>query len=81
MPAGVFPLPSRTRICAIMGPSGSGKSTLMHIMGCLDRPTSGSMYLRGKDVSSLSDGDLAEIRNAEIGLFSRTSISCPISVF
>ena len=52
---------------AIMGPSGSGKSTLMHIMGCLDRLTSGSMYLRGKDVSSLSDGDLAEIRNAEIG--------------
>lgn len=52
---------------AIMGPSGSGKSTLMHIMGCLDRPTNGFLYLGARDISSLSDSDLAEIRNAEIG--------------
>ena len=52
---------------AIMGPSGSGKSTLMHIIGCLDRPTSGSYYLRNRDVRSLSDDELAELRNSEIG--------------
>ena len=52
---------------AITGPSGSGKSTLMHILGALDVPTSGSYVLNGKDVSKLSDDELTEIRNKEIG--------------
>jgi len=52
---------------AIMGPSGSGKSTLMHIIGALDTPTSGRYFLDGKDVSSLSDEELADIRMEKIG--------------
>jgi len=52
---------------ALMGPSGSGKSTLMNILGCLDTPTSGTYILNGNDVSKMSDDDLAEIRNQEIG--------------
>jgi putative ABC transport system ATP-binding protein len=52
---------------AIMGPSGSGKSTLMHIVGCLDRPTGGTVTLEGKNVSRADDRDLAEIRNTHIG--------------
>ncbi len=52
---------------AIMGPSGSGKSTLMHILGALDTPTSGTYFLDGKDVSTLSDDELANIRREKIG--------------
>ncbi len=52
---------------SIMGPSGSGKSTLMHIIGCLDIPTSGSYHLAGEDVSTMRESELAEVRNHRIG--------------
>jgi putative ABC transport system ATP-binding protein len=52
---------------AIMGPSGSGKSTLMNIIGCLDRPTNGTYFFDGKDISSLNDQELARVRNKAIG--------------
>jgi putative ABC transport system ATP-binding protein len=57
---------------ALMGPSGSGKSTLMNLLGCLDTPTSGSYILNDKDVSTMHDDQLAEIRNKEIGFVFQT---------
>ena len=57
----------KSNFIAIMGPSGSGKSTLLHILGCLDRPTSGKVFIDGKDVSRFSDEKLAKIRREKIG--------------
>ena len=57
---------------AIMGASGSGKSTLMNIVGCLDSPTGGAYYLNGQRVSEMSDNELANVRNREIGFVFQT---------
>ncbi len=57
---------------AFMGPSGSGKSTLMNLLGCLDTPTAGTYKLNGRDVSKMTDDELAEVRNNEIGFVFQT---------
>lgn len=62
----------RNEYVAIMGPSGSGKSTLMNVLGCLDSPSQGSYWLNGTDVSEMSDRDLANIRNKDIGFVFQT---------
>ena len=62
----------RNEYLAIMGPSGSGKSTLMNMLGCLDTPTAGHYAFNSKDVSSMTDDELAEIRNREIGFVFQT---------
>jgi putative ABC transport system ATP-binding protein len=63
---------SKNEYVALMGPSGSGKSTLMNLLGCLDTPSSGSYVLNDIDVSQMTDSELAEVRNKEIGFVFQT---------
>ena len=65
--AGVSANFERGRFTAIMGPSGSGKSTLMHILAGLDRPTSGTVFIDGTEITGLDDGELTELRRDKLG--------------
>ena len=70
--SGVTVAVSKGEYIAIMGPSGSGKSTLMNLIGCLDTPSAGSYILNGREVATMSDDELAAIRNQEIGFVFQT---------
>jgi len=70
--AGVSLNVKQGEIIAIMGPSGSGKSTLMNIIGCLDRPTSGTYHFENREISTMNDDELASVRNVKIGFVFQT---------